>query len=162
MDASATSLSDDMKNVAEVPSIGSLLKQERIHQQKTLAAVAEYLKIRVAFLEAIENDKLDVLPGGIYTVGFIRSYASYLGLDHDAIVETLREENFFSPVSLAAVGDEQHFITNRFVPSSMVFIGIVLFIVCAVLVYFYMDDEDVKINWPIASLNSNTAPEPIL
>ena len=40
-----------------------------------LSEVEAATKIRVRYLRAIENEEWDVLPGGIYTRGFIRTYA---------------------------------------------------------------------------------------
>ena len=43
--------------------------------QSRLSEVEAATKIRVRFLRAIENEEWDVLPGGVYTRGFIRTYA---------------------------------------------------------------------------------------
>ena len=49
-------------------------------------------KIRVRFLRAMENEEWDVLPGDIYTRAFIKTYASYLGLDGERLAEGFRGE----------------------------------------------------------------------
>jgi cytoskeletal protein RodZ len=48
--------------------------------------VAEATKISVRFLQALENGRLDILPGGIFPRAFVRQYAAYLGLDPERTV----------------------------------------------------------------------------
>ena len=128
-------------------TIGSIFKSARLHQNKKLEVIAEQLKIRKVFLEAIENEQFEQLPGGVYTVGFIRSYARYLNLDHDLIIDQLKDEKFFSPAHLSAVGDVQHFPNSRFVPSGMIIFGVLLLVFCAASAYIFFDDVPVHINW---------------
>ncbi len=139
---------DDIEMDVVPQTLGLMFKTERTKQGVTLEVISEQLKIRKVFLQAIENEQFDELPGGVYTVGFIRSYAKYLNLDHDAIIDQLKDESFFTPTPLKSVGDEQHFPTNRFVPSGMVFIGLLLLALCALSAYFFLDDEPLHINWP--------------
>jgi len=151
--ALAQVLGDVEKDVAP-QTLGMVFKNARTGQKKSLEVISEQLKIRKVFLQAIENEQFDMLPGGVYTVGFIRSYAKYLNLDHDAIIEQLKDESFFSPVRLPVVGDEQHFPTTRFVPSGMVFVGLLLVVLCAVAAYFFLDETPIHINWPDTSLKA--------
>jgi hypothetical protein len=55
-----------------------------------LAEVEAQTKIRARFLRAIENEEWDALPGDAYARSFIRTYASYLGLDGDRLAEEHR------------------------------------------------------------------------
>lgn len=54
--------------------------------------VADRLRIRSAFLEAIERGRFEQLPGRTYALGFLRAYGEFLGLDPDAVVEAYRRE----------------------------------------------------------------------
>ncbi|BCS33885.1 DNA-binding protein [Luteitalea sp. TBR-22] len=67
-------------------TVGERLREARERQKVTLHAIAEKTNISVRFLDAIEKNQYDKLPGGIFTRGFIRSYASLVGLDPDAAV----------------------------------------------------------------------------
>jgi cytoskeleton protein RodZ len=67
-------------------SFGETLRRERELRGIDLREVAEATKISVRFLQALENDRLDVLPGGIFPRAFVRQYAAYLGLDAEKIV----------------------------------------------------------------------------
>jgi len=70
--------------------IGPTLREARNRRKVELSAVEAATKIRVRYLQAIENEEWDALPGGAYTRGFIRAYASYLGLDGDRLAEDYR------------------------------------------------------------------------
>lgn len=140
---------DDVAEKNATPqTLGAIFKTARVKQKKTLEVISDQLKIRKVFLQAIENEQFDVLPGGVYTVGFIRSYAKYLNLDHDFVIEQLKNESFFSPVRLSTVGDEQHFPTTRFVPGNMIFVGLSLLILCGIAAYLFLGDAPIHINWP--------------
>jgi len=67
----------------EMGSLGELLRAERERQGISLEQVEGRTKIRRKFLEALEEGDYDRLPGGVYTRGFIRSYASFLGLGEE-------------------------------------------------------------------------------
>jgi cytoskeletal protein RodZ len=69
-----------------VASFGEVLRKERELRGIELREVADATKISVRFLQALENDRLDILPGGIFPRAFVRQYANYLGLDPDRMV----------------------------------------------------------------------------
>src|SRR2546428_5729741 len=43
-------------------------------------------KISLRFLQALESEDFNVLPGGIFTRSFIRAYAKYLGMDEEPLL----------------------------------------------------------------------------
>src|SRR5262245_50614376 len=67
-------------------SFGETLRREREVRGIDLREVAEATKISVRFLQALENGRIDVLPGGIFPRAFVRQYAAYLGLDPEKAV----------------------------------------------------------------------------
>lgn len=67
-------------------SFGDRLKKEREKRGMTLDEVSGTTKISVRLLKALEQEKFDQLPGGVFNKGFVRSYAKHLGLDDDAVV----------------------------------------------------------------------------
>lgn len=75
---------------APAAHVGVLMRECREHYGEDLRAVAQTLRIRLAYLQAIEQGQFEALPGATYAVGFIRAYADYLGLDSDAILQTFR------------------------------------------------------------------------
>jgi cytoskeleton protein RodZ len=70
--------------------VGGELRAARTRRGDDLAAVSRVLRIRKDHLEAIEENRFDDLPGRTYAVGFVRSYAEYLGLDARECVERLK------------------------------------------------------------------------
>src|SRR5215218_2406739 len=76
-----------MRNVA-----GELLRERRQQLRLDLDAVAEALCIKPVYLAAIEQGRTEELPGPVYAIGFIRAYATYLGLDGERVLAMYREE----------------------------------------------------------------------
>ncbi len=86
---------DDEFRTGSVPSaarVGADLRAARERLGWTLADIAANLRIRLPFLEAIEEGRTADLPGNAYAVGFIRTYAQALGLDPDEIARRFRAE----------------------------------------------------------------------
>jgi cytoskeleton protein RodZ len=65
---------------------GEHLKREREMRGVSLEEISAATRISTRFLEALENDHWDQLPGGVFNRGFIRSIARFLGLDEDSLV----------------------------------------------------------------------------
>jgi cytoskeleton protein RodZ len=61
--------------------IGSALRKARLLRGKSLQEVSRETRIRAEYLEALERERFEDLLGDVYVRGFLRSYASYLGLD---------------------------------------------------------------------------------
>ncbi len=71
---------------------GGLLRATREALGFDLRSVAEILRIRYPYLEAIEENRFDELPGSTYAVGFVRAYAEHLGLDGTEVILRFRRE----------------------------------------------------------------------
>ena len=71
---------------AEKETVGRTLKRSREERNLSLDEAARATKIRKEFLLAIEDDKLETLPGPVFARGFVRSYAEYLSLDAQALL----------------------------------------------------------------------------
>jgi cytoskeleton protein RodZ len=67
--------------------IGTTLREARVRRKLTLQQVEEDTKIRVKYLQAMENEDFDVMPGSTYVKGFLRTYATYLGLDARIVLD---------------------------------------------------------------------------
>lgn len=70
--------------------IGSTLREARVRRNLTLQQVEEDTKIRVKYVQAMENEEFDIMPGPTYVKGFLRTYSQYLGLDPDVIIGEYR------------------------------------------------------------------------
>src|ERR1700761_3820703 len=73
-------------------TVGQDLRAARLRRGDDLATVSKALKIRKDHLEAVEEDNFANLPGKTYAIGFVRSYAQYLGLDVNQTVERYKQE----------------------------------------------------------------------
>jgi cytoskeleton protein RodZ len=73
-------------------TVGSDLRAARLRRGDEIAQVSRALKIRKDHLEALENDRLEDLPGKTYAIGFVRSYARHLGLDAAQYVERFKRD----------------------------------------------------------------------
>jgi cytoskeleton protein RodZ len=69
-----------------LPSFGQKLKLEREKRAITLEQISASTKIGTRMLQALEEEKFDQLPGGIFNKGFVRAYARHLGVDEDQAV----------------------------------------------------------------------------
>lgn len=71
--------------------LGQELRAAREQRGVSIADVQAETKIRSRYLEAIEQGRFDILPGDVYTKGFLKSYAEFLGLDGHAMVERYKQ-----------------------------------------------------------------------
>ncbi len=72
--------------VASLLTFGEELRQEREIRRISLKEIADATKISKRFLEAIERNNYAILPAPVFTRGFVREYARYLGLNADDMV----------------------------------------------------------------------------
>jgi len=69
-----------------VARLGDALRERREHKGVTMQQAAEDTRIREKFLQAIESGDYQSLPGAVYTKGFLRNYARYLGLEPEEML----------------------------------------------------------------------------
>jgi cytoskeletal protein RodZ len=67
-------------------SFGEKLRKERELRGVSLREIADGTKISVRFLQALEEDRVEALPGGLFPRAFAKQYATFLGLDVDRTV----------------------------------------------------------------------------
>src|SRR5579862_4767390 len=79
-------------------SIGETLRREREKQNLDLDQVSRELKISTRFLEAIEQENFDRLPGGVFAKSFVRQYARMLNLDEEEVAAEVQRTLSPSPV----------------------------------------------------------------
>ena len=74
------------------PRLGEVLLDARERKAVDLSRAERDTKIRAKYLEALEQSDFGKLPGAVYTKGFLRNYAIYLGLDPEAVLAQWKEE----------------------------------------------------------------------
>ena len=82
----------DMPDDGRFGGVGALLRRRREEIQQDVDDVSRQLRIRSAYIRAIEEGRFQELPGNAYAIGFVRAYADYLGLDGGNVVSDYRDE----------------------------------------------------------------------
>ncbi|MGB2988513.1 MAG: helix-turn-helix domain-containing protein [Candidatus Zixiibacteriota bacterium] len=72
--------------------IGSILRYQREQRKLDLVNISEELKVKLDYLQAMEQGRFDLLPSGFYRRSFLKAYAEYLKLDMDEMLRVLDEE----------------------------------------------------------------------
>lgn len=71
--------------------LGDYLRAAREARGVSLEQISAPTHISVRLLEALENERFDILPGGVFTISFVRQYARLVGLDEDEAVSRLKQ-----------------------------------------------------------------------
>lgn len=72
--------------------VGEILRRARMQHGISIADAETHLHIRAQHLMALEQSDFDALPGQVYVVGFIRTYAEFLGLDGSRVIHVLKRQ----------------------------------------------------------------------
>jgi cytoskeleton protein RodZ len=85
--------------------IGAVLREARQEQGRELSEAAAATSMRVVQVEAIEDDRWEQFGGDVYAKGFLRSYAVWLGVDPEPLLEKYRryvQHDAMDPLALTA------------------------------------------------------------
>ena len=63
-----------LEEVTALEGIGPILKRVREEKNISLEEISEATKIRVKYLQAIENEQFELLPGAVYAKGFVNTF----------------------------------------------------------------------------------------
>ena len=111
-------------------NIGSLLKRAREELGYTLEDVAQETKIQKRYILDLEEENYDDMPGRIYEKGFLKTYATLLGLDVDAVMD------LYSRNREEALEEEIHDVREEKSGKSMLlFVGIVIGLIIVYVFY---------------------------
>lgn len=86
----------------DIKKVGEIFRAKRSEMNLSLKEVENATSIRSSYLEAIEEGNTERTLSSVYTLGFIKQYANYLGLDVDKIMEE-------HPALFNAVGEKHEF-----------------------------------------------------
>ena len=145
-------------------TVGQFLKAGRIQSNKSLDEIAEATKIRRGLLEAIEEDRYELLPPRIYLRGMIKLFAEEVGVDINEVLDK------FEAVSPDKTGGEKKKDVRRpLQPASpRTYIPLILIIVIAFLVYFFLtnkigiQDEPSRVTAPSEQVVATAPPRYLL
>jgi cytoskeletal protein RodZ len=91
-------------------TVGQLLQKEREEKSVSLELVAQKTRIKLAFLQAIEEDAFQLIPSETYVRGFIRSYAKLVHMNPDEILNLYQNQAQppSSPVGESSASSSRH------------------------------------------------------
>ncbi len=117
-------------------ALGQELKKQREARNISLDEMASSTKIVGRYLQALEEDRFDAMPGGFFVKGIIRTYAVYVGLDPDEVLAKYREAGIFEePVRTRSAAPEAEPSSPRprwLAPGLVIGAGVLLLVVLAV------------------------------
>jgi cytoskeleton protein RodZ len=119
-------------------SAGETLRQQRQAFGLEIDQVSSGLKIKPAYLVAIEEGRTDLLPGAAYSVGFVRAYSTYLGLDSAEILGRFKFEasGFDAKPDLAFPMP----LDERSMPGGGTVVTGLILAICACAAWYYWTD----------------------
>ncbi len=82
-----TQNSQEPHEASEEITVGGLLRTSREDRHIDLDAVVKATKVRRHYLEALENEEWEKLPSRVFVKGFVRSYAGFLGMDIETVLD---------------------------------------------------------------------------
>lgn len=82
---------EELETLAQ-EDVGEALRRTRRFYNKSLEDVEKALRIRSSQIDAIERGDMRSLPGRVYAIGFVRTYAEYLEIDGDKVVQLFKAQ----------------------------------------------------------------------
>ena len=134
----------------QVNKVGALLKEMRLQKGLKLPEIAKRLCIRKFYLEAIEESDYKEIPPFPYGIGFIRSYADYLGLNSSNIVELYKEETNTNPDKNIYVLEPQNEAT---VPNRKYLVISLLALILVYVLWYFYNNQAMEEEAPVATQN---------
>ncbi len=123
--------------------IGTSLREARARRGIDLVRAEAETKIRAKYLQALEDERFDILPAETYVKGFLRTYAEYLGLDGQLYVDEYNSRFASSDEPLVAARARRQ-PRPRASESSLVVValaGIVAVAILVVVAFRFSNDE---------------------
>lgn len=137
-------------------SFGENLRRERELRGVSLREIADATKISVRFLRALEEDRLDLLPGGLFPKAFVRQYARHLGLDAERYVAEFLYVAGERPSHVSPAQAPAHHPISR----GLVFFGIVVAVGVILSLKLGGAPEPAAGSPPLVAQQKAAAPEP--
>jgi cytoskeletal protein RodZ len=132
--------SEKVKDDIEDISLGSLLRRSREERNIDLDEAVEATRIRRNNLEALENEDWNKLPSSVFVKGFLKSYAEFLGLDKEMVLDHYRKvfpHQEYKPQALKGI--------NLQSAKGYLFVIIAVLILAFVFAVIYLKKSDVSV-----------------
>ena len=143
--------------------LGQEFRVRRQERGLTVSFIANDIRISERYLTAIEDEDYDLIGGHVYVTGFMRNYASYLGLDADALIQRYHGETVQQEMVLDFQGPAEEALPTKIkVAIAAGSIGLVVFVW---LIFFVSGHNSHVTNpsegsEPLVELEQGQAPEP--
>ena len=124
--------------------IGDTLREARSRKGLTLRDVEDGTKIRSRYIQALEGDDFEVIPGPAYVKGFLRTYAGFLDLDADLLVNEYRVRYEHAPEPHKVLTTRPQSLRTRAArgPSRTWLVGLIALVVIAALAWVGWGNRD--------------------
>lgn len=130
------------EQISSLEDFGACLRERREEVGISLQQISAITKISVSTLEALENNNISGLPGGIFSRAVVRSYASEVGLDQEDTLHIFLEK-FPSEAEIPkfgkghrdVVGSLEYWREHRSLIFKCFFFGVVIILA---IVYFIL------------------------
>ena len=119
--------------MANETTIGAKLRQARLDKHISLDELQQMTKVQKRYLEAIEADRFEQLPGTFYVRAFIRQYAAAVGEDGDKLVSV------FDGKDTLDVEEKGGTFLSRYLP--MILLGLVAVTIICIVGYMAWQDR---------------------
>lgn len=135
-----TQADDQARLQPRMRMIGDLLRERREDLGLDLDEIGTMLRIKPAYLAALEQGRTQELPGPAYAIGFVRAYADFLGLDSEQVLARFKAEaaGVTAPPDLALPVP----LGERSVPGGAVVVVALILGLCGYGVWYYHSTED--------------------
>ncbi len=160
-----------------VVMMGADLKAERERQGLTIQDIERETSIRAAYIQALEQGDYNALPNEVYVKGFIRSYAGFLHMDTEKLVQEYREAIHGADVGpIQKANPETTSLVNESAPFSsgsdfrerveksskkqMIFMAVATVVIAFVGSIYYFFGDDPNAEKPAQTAQQNVAQQP--
>ena len=112
--------------------VGEYIRKKRISKKISLDTVCNELKISKYIIHKIENDEFDQKINKIFYLGHLRSYANFLNLNTNEIIEQFKLQNSFEPVQILdqvpkPINQNTFFKLNKFLSITSILVIFITF-----------------------------------
>ena len=150
------------KSLQKPLNCGQILQEARLEKNLSIRDVFLKTNIKESYLQAIEEDRFDKLPAGVYGRNFISRYAKFLKLDSKKMVlmwqEQAQIENKEDPFSRKVIARKNFIIFPKLLRNFLVLIAVAI---CFLYLIFYFkkvtSPPKLEIIYPPSNLSSNQA-----
>jgi len=156
--------------------LGETLKRTRLSQGINLEKVASDLKIRITLLKALEEEDFGKFPAEVYTMGYIRAYALYLGLDPQPLIQEFKKRMAQAKKEITDMGqkkaEDERLKNNKFLkklqplayilkPTTIISTVIILMVGIIIFSIFKTTKTNTKLDIPTPPEITSTTQAPV-